>query len=67
MDLNKFFDQRLEDSEVLHGQSMRTEYEVIPYNRFTLTRLFMVDPGLGRRVVEKPIGLKKKDFLEVNV
>ena len=65
LDINKFVDERLAESEILHGQAMRTEYEVIPYNRFTLTRLFLVDPGLGRRVVEKPIGLRKKEIQQV--
>ncbi|CAG5128668.1 unnamed protein product [Candidula unifasciata] len=63
--LEKYFQERLKMAEILKGQSYKTEYELIPFNRFIFNRIFLVDPGLGKRVVEKPIGSKKKDLNEI--
>ncbi|ELU09624.1 hypothetical protein CAPTEDRAFT_139082 [Capitella teleta] len=56
---------KLQESEILNGIPMNNEFEVAPFTRFTSTRLYLVDPGLGKRVVEKPIGHKKKELMEV--
>lgn len=61
----RYFWNKLQEAEILKGLPLKTEYDVVPFNRFTLTRIYMVDPGLGKRVVEKPIGFKKKDIFEV--
>ena len=57
--------ERLQSAEIVKGVPYKTEYEIIPYNRFTLTRIYLVEPGLGKRVIEKPIGSKKKDLHEI--
>jgi chondroitin sulfate N-acetylgalactosaminyltransferase 1/2 len=64
-DLNSYFQERLLSSEVLKGFAYKTEYEMQAFSRFTLTRIYLVEPGLGKRVIEKPIGAKKKDLHEI--
>ncbi|KAH9494426.1 Chondroitin sulfate N-acetylgalactosaminyltransferase 2 [Bulinus truncatus] len=65
LDYGKYFQERLQHAEILRGQPYKTEYELIPFNRFIFNRIYMVEPGLGKRVVEKPIGSKKKDLHEI--
>jgi len=45
--------------------SYNNEFEVAPFTRFAYDRLYPVDPGLGRRVHEKPIGYRKREIRSV--
>lgn len=65
INLDKYFLERLQMAEILKGQPYKTEYELMTFNRFIFNRIFLVDSGLGKRVVEKPIGSKKKDLNEI--
>ncbi|XP_046392465.1 chondroitin sulfate N-acetylgalactosaminyltransferase 2-like [Ischnura elegans] len=41
-----------------------SEYEVIPFTHFSLSRLHPPELGMGRRVVEKPLGFRRKDLID---
>ena len=58
--------QTLTSSEVIHGgQALRSEYELTPFARFTMNRVYLVEPGLQKRVIEKPIGFKKRSLEKI--
>ena len=56
--------EQVNNSEILRGKKWSHEYEIVPYSFFTFSRFYPTELGLGRRVVERPVGHRRDDLLE---
>lgn len=64
-DFIRYFQEKVKSAEIHQGVALKTEYDIVAFDRFTLNRVYMHEPGLGKRVIEKPIGYKKRDLFEM--
>lgn len=55
---------QIEQSEMEKGKKWHNEYEVVPHSFFTLSAFYSTEAGMGRRVVERPIGSRRQDLQE---
>lgn len=57
-------DSQIEQSEIEKGKKWHNEYEIIPHSLFTLQAYYSTEAGMGKRVVERPIGSRRQDLQE---
>ncbi|KAJ3603551.1 hypothetical protein NHX12_028296 [Muraenolepis orangiensis] len=62
-DLKEFFRSQLNQAEVNSGLKMTSEYAVIPFDTFTLRRVYQLETGLTRHPEERPARKDRRDEL----
>uniref|UniRef100_H3AIL7 Hexosyltransferase n=1 Tax=Latimeria chalumnae TaxID=7897 RepID=H3AIL7_LATCH len=62
-DLQEFLHSQVDKAEVHAGVKMPTEYAVVPFESFTLQKVYQLEMGLTRHPEEKPVRKDKRDEL----
>ncbi|CAL8345278.1 unnamed protein product [Lota lota] len=62
-DLKEFFRSQLNQAEVTSGLKFSSEYAVIPFDTFTLRRVYQLETGLTRHPEERPVRKDRRDEL----
>lgn len=68
---NSSFDYRahvrkqIDLTEIAEGKKFANEYEIVPFTKFDLNKVYPAVLELGKRVIEKPIAHKRRDLMEV--
>ncbi|XP_008588750.1 PREDICTED: chondroitin sulfate N-acetylgalactosaminyltransferase 2 isoform X2 [Galeopterus variegatus] len=62
-DLLEFLHSQVDKAEVSIGAKLPSEYGVIPFESFTLMKVFQLEMGLTRHPEEKPVRKDKRDEL----
>ncbi|KAF6729116.1 Chondroitin sulfate N-acetylgalactosaminyltransferase 1 [Oryzias melastigma] len=62
-DLQEFLRSQLSKAEVLSGTRLPSEYAVVPFESFTLQKMYQLEMGLTRHPEEKPVRKDKRDDL----
>ncbi|XP_064153223.1 chondroitin sulfate N-acetylgalactosaminyltransferase 1-like [Anguilla rostrata] len=63
VDLEEFFQSQLDRAEVRAGTKIPSEYALVPFEAFTLHRVYQLETGLTRHPVEKPVRKDRRDEL----
>ncbi|KAM4532234.1 chondroitin sulfate N-acetylgalactosaminyltransferase 1 isoform 1-T2 [Fundulus diaphanus] len=62
-DLQEYLRTQLSKAEVTSGTRLPNEYAVVPFESFTLQRVYQLEMGLTRHPEEKPVRKDKRDEL----
>lgn len=62
-DLLEFLHSQIDRAEVSIGAKLPSEYGVVPFESFTLMKVFQLEMGLTRHPEEKPVRKDKRDEL----
>uniref|UniRef100_A0A672Z886 Hexosyltransferase n=1 Tax=Sphaeramia orbicularis TaxID=375764 RepID=A0A672Z886_9TELE len=61
--LQEFFRSQLNQAEVNSGVKLPSEYAVIPFDTFTLRRVYQLETGLTKHPEERPVRKDRRDEL----
>lgn len=62
-DLQQFLRTQISKAEITSGTRLPNEYAVVPFESFTLQRVYQLEMGLTRHPEEKPVRKDKRDEL----
>ncbi|XP_063066219.1 chondroitin sulfate N-acetylgalactosaminyltransferase 1 [Engraulis encrasicolus] len=62
-DLQEFLRSQVNQAEVHQGMRLPNEYAVVPFESFTLQRVYQLEMGLTRHPEEKPVRRDRRDEL----